>query len=158
MIRKKKILDEGVIMQKIRIFCSYQERCIRETEGKLHDWAVQKKLIPGIIQKLEEEGFLNEERFAKAFAGGKFRMNKWGKHRIEFELRFRGILDEYIRKGIAEIDENDYLNTLHDLIEKKYREIKPQKDLNVREKIITFAQGKGFETDLILSIVKELNI
>jgi regulatory protein len=156
--RKAKLIDSGMVLQKIQHFCSYQERCIRETEEKLKDWAVQKNLIPSIISQLQKEGYINEERFAKFYAGGKFRVNKWGRQKIEFELKLKRIPEDMIHKGIEEIDKEDYQRVLWDLIQKKQKEIKPEKDLNIREKIITFVQGKGYEMGLILTALKELKI
>jgi regulatory protein len=147
-----------MVLQKIKYFCSYQERCIHEVEEKLKDWAVQKKLIPSIIDALQKEGYLNEERFAKVFAGGKFRINKWGRQKIEFELKLKGIPKDLIETGVSEIDEEDYLRVLKDLIKKKQGELKPDKDLNIREKIIAFVQAKGYETELIINAIKELKI
>jgi len=158
MIRQKKTVDSGIVLQKIQYFCSYQERCIRDVEEKLKDWAVQKKLIPSIISELQKEAYINEERFAKVYAGGKFRINKWGRQKIEFELKLKGISEEMIRKGIGEIDEADYQRVIRELIQKKLKEINPEKDSNIREKIITFANGKGYEIDLILTVLKELKI
>jgi regulatory protein len=158
MIKRTKPVDSGMVLQKIRYFCSYQERCIHDTEEKLKDWTVQKKLIPSIISQLQEEGYINEERFAKVYAGGKFRVNKWGRQKIEFELKLKGIPDSIVQKGIMEIEEEDYNKVLRDLILKKQKEIKPEKDLNIREKIITFVQGKGYEMELILAALKELKI
>ena len=85
-------------------------------------------------------------------------MNKWGRKKIEFELRLKGIPDAMIHKGIEAIDEEDYLHVLRNLILKKQKEIKPEKDLNIREKIITFANGKGYEMELILAVLKEMKI
>jgi regulatory protein len=158
MIRVRKQVEPGMVLQKIQYFCSYQERCIRDTEAKLRDWAVQKKLIPDIIRQLQEENYLNEERFASVYAGGKFRVNKWGRQKIEFELKLKGIPDPLIKKGLESIDEEDYLMVLEDLLRKKRKEIKPEKDLNIRDKLITFAHGKGFEMELILSALKEMKI
>ena len=147
-----------MVFQKIQYFCSYQERCIRDTEEKLKDWAVQKKLISPIIEQLQKEGYINEERYAKVFAGSKFRVNKWGRQKIEFELRLKRIPEDMIQKGIEEIDEVEYQKTLKDLILKKQKEIKADNDFNKREKIIAFVYGKGYETELILSAIKELKI
>ena len=158
MIKRTLPVDSGMVLQKIQYFCSYQERCIRETEEKLKDWAVQKKLIHSIISQLQEEGYINEERFAKVYAGSKFRINKWGRQKIEFELKLKGIPEGIIKKGIEEIDEEDYQRILRDLIRKKQKGITPEKDLNIREKIITFVQGKGYEMELILTALKELKI
>lgn len=158
MIKRTKPVDSGMVLQKIQYFCSYQERCIRDTEKKLKDWAVQKKLIPSIISQLKEEGYINEERFAKVYAGSKFRINKWGRQKIEFELKLKRIPEVLIQKGIEEIDEEDYQQVLRDLIQRKQKEIIPEKNLNIREKIITFVQGKGYEMELILTTLKELKI
>jgi regulatory protein len=158
MIKQTKPVEPAIVLQKIQYFCSFQERCIRDTEDKLKEWAIQKKLIPSIIAGLQQDNFLNEERFAKVFAGGKFRVNKWGRQKIEFELKLRRIPENLIRKGLAEIDENDYKKTLKDIILKKHKELKPDKDFTIREKIITFAYGKGYERELIITALKELNI
>ena len=158
MIKRTLPVDSGMVLQKIQYFCSYQERCIRETEEKLKDWAVQKKLIPSIISQLQEEGYINEERFAKVYAGSKFRINKWGRQKIEFELKLKRIPEALIHKGIEEIDEEGYQQILRDLIQKKQKEIIPEKNMNIREKIITFANGKGYEMELILAVLKEMKI
>jgi regulatory protein len=156
--RKVKPVDSELVVQKIRYFCSYQERNTREVEDKLKGWKVQKKRIASIIRMLQEEGFLNEERFAKVFAGGKFRVNRWGRERIAFELRMKGVPENLIKKGLEEIEEEEYLKVLKELIEKKQTELLPENDFTTREKIINFAYGKGYEFDRILSVIKELNI
>ncbi|MCX6245101.1 MAG: regulatory protein RecX [Bacteroidetes bacterium] len=156
--RKTKPVDSELVLQKIRYFCSYQERCIRDVEGKLKDWTVQKRLIPSIIKSLKDEGYVDEERFAKVYAGGKFRVNKWGRERIGFELRLKGIGEDLIAKGLEEIDGDDYHKVLKELILKKKKEFLQENDFPVREKIINFVHGKGYEFELILSIIKELKI
>jgi regulatory protein len=150
--------ETPLLLQKIRHYCSYQERCIREVEQKLKELTVQRKKIPDIINQLQKEGYLNEERFAKAFAGGKFRLNKWGRNRIEYEMKVRGIPELMIQEGMAEIGEEEYLQTLRDLMIHKYDEIKTKKNVNIREKIINFAYGKGYEIELILVFIKEMKI
>jgi regulatory protein len=150
--------ESPLILQKIRNFCSYRERCISEVEEKLKSLAVQKQKIPGIINQLQKEGYLDEERFAKAFAGGKFRLNKWGKNKIEFEMRIRGIPELMIQEGMAEIDENEYHQTLKELMIHKYNEIKSDENVNIREKILNFAYGKGYEMEFILRFLKEMKI
>ena len=150
--------ESTLILQKIRNYCSYQERCISEVEQKLKDLAVQRKKITGIINQLQKEGYLDEERFARAFAGGKFRLNKWGKNKIEFEMKIRGIPELMIQEGMAEIDEDEYLLTLKELMIHKYNEIKSDKNVNIREKILNFAYGKGYEMEFILGYLKEMKI
>ena len=159
MIRRKMGSTESVmILEKIHNYCGYQERCIRDVEEKLKDWTVQKKRIPGIINQLQKEGFLNEERFAKAFASGKFRLNKWGRLKIGFELKIKGIPELMILEGLASIDEKEYHKVLEELILRKQKELKPEKDLIIRDKILNFVLGKGYEMNLILDLMKNLKI
>ncbi len=159
MIRSKMDSSEPeMILEKIRYYCGYEERCISDVEKKLKGWTVQKKRIPGLINALQKEGYLDEERFAKAFAGGKFRLNKWGRQKIEFELKQRGVPELMIMEGLANIDENEYNQVLKELILRKQKELKPETDLKIREKIINFALGKGYELILILDMMKNLKI
>lgn len=151
--------DDAMVMQKIRNFCTFQERYIREVEDKLKDWAVQRKKIPSIIKDLKKDGYLDEVRFVKAFISGKFRNNKWGRQKIEFELIIRGIPENLIQQYLAtEIDEDQYLATLEKLILSKHSEINQKKDLNVRDKILNFVSGKGYEISLIIDVMKKLKI
>jgi len=150
--------DTPLILQKIRNYCSYQERCIGEVEQKLKDLTVQKEKIPGIINQLQKEGYLNEERFAKVFAGGKFRLNKWGRYKIAIEMRIRGIPELIVQKGMTEIDDAEYLKTLKELMIHKFNEMKTKKNVKIREKIINFAYGKGYEMELILELIKDMKI
>jgi regulatory protein len=154
----KESTETPLILQKIRHYCSYQERCIRDVEEKLKTLTVQRKKIPGIINQLQKEDYLNEERFARAFAGGKYRLNKWGRNKIEFEMKIRGIPELMIQEGLAEIDGDEYLKTLKELMVHKFDEIKSDKNVNIREKIINFAYGKGYEMELILGLIKEMKI
>ena len=148
--------DPELILKKIRHYCSYHERSIAETERKLEQWHYQKSRIPSMINRLQQEGYLDEERFARVFAGGKFRINKWGKRKIEYAMRLRGLPELMIQEGLAEIGDREYRKIVKDLISRKLKEINPEKNLNFREKIINFALGKGYEINLILEVLKEL--
>ena len=150
--------DTIALLQKTGHFCTYQERCSQDVEQKLRDWKVQTDKIDAIIDQLKEEGFIDDERFARSFVRGKFNINKWGRIKIGMELRGRNIPEAMVQEALEEIDEEDYLKTLRELILKKKQEIKTGKNFTIREKIINFAAGKGFEFDLIALILKELKI
>lgn len=158
MITHSEIPESSVILQKIRHFCSYHERCIADVEKKLRSLAVQGKKIPGIINQLQSEDYLDEERFARMFAGGKFRLNKWGRRKIELELKIRGVPELIIMEALLEIEEEDYLRTLKTLMMNKFNEIKHDDTVNIREKIINFALGKGYEMDRILALINEMKL
>lgn len=151
-------MESDIISKKLEQYCAYQERCTSEILAKLKYWKVNESHFDSIISNLKEQNFLNEERFAKAYARGQFRLNKWGKRKIFFELNHKNIPDAVIQAGLTEIDDEDYRQVLKDLVLKKNGELKNKKSLNIRGKIINFAQSKGFETHLILDIVKELKI
>jgi regulatory protein len=150
--------DPAGIFERIGRYCAYQERCFCDVKQKLSEWKVPGGMINTITKKLKDEGFIDDERFARLFARGKFRINKWGRLRIRYELKCRNIPDHMIHKALLEISEEDYRKTVRELILKKKSEIKPGKNLNIREKIITFVTGKGFEFDLIAEVIKELKI
>ena len=146
------------IIEKISRYCAFRERCIREVLQKLQEMKVPAEKRSRIISYLEENNFISEARFAGLFARGKFHVNKWGRIKIQSELKNRGIPDDLIRNAMTEIGGEEYLETIRDLILKKQQEIKAGKNLNIREKIITFVTGKGFEFDITARILKELNI
>ena len=145
-------------LQKLRHFCSFQERCTSEVKEKMYALGVPKAKQNGIIEQLEKEKFLDDRRYAAAFASGKFRINKWGRRKIRYELAVRGIPETVISKGLEEIDEDEYIELLRELVRKKYSEIKGEKKLTVRNRIFTFVSGKGFESDLISEAINELKI
>jgi regulatory protein len=148
----------GPILQKTEHFCAYQERCSHEVEQKLREWKVPESKTGTIMKHLEENGFLDDARFARTFAISKFHLNKWGRVKIRFELKSRSIPENMISTAFEDITEEDYLKTIRELILKKKEEIKNGKNLMIREKIIKFVAGKGFEFDLIAGILKELKI
>ncbi len=150
--------DDDAIMDRIRHYCAYQERCSHDVEQKLHQWRVSPARSRKIQEQLAEEGYLENERFARIFVRSKFHINRWGRMKIRYELRFRNIPENIVTKAMEEIGEDDYLKTLADLITKKKSEINSPHSLNVREKIITFVTGKGYEFDLISKVLTDLNI
>jgi regulatory protein len=145
-------------MDRIRHYCAYQERCSQDVEQKLRQWRVSPARSRMIQDQLTAEGYLENERFARIFVRSKFHLNRWGRMKIRYELKFRNIPENIVMKAMEEIGEDDYLKTLQHLIMKKKSEINSQHPLNVREKIITFVTGKGYEFDLISKVLTDLNI
>lgn len=99
-------------LQQLGHFCGYRERCHEEVREKLSNLGVWGSDRDEILAKLIEGDYLNEERFARVYAGGKFRVNKWGRNRIRFELKQKRVIDYCIRKGLLEIDEEEYEKAL----------------------------------------------
>ncbi|MDP1621029.1 MAG: regulatory protein RecX [Bacteroidales bacterium] len=157
-IHESSILDLEAIMVRIRHFCAYQERCSHEVDQKLMQWKVSQAKTRQIMRQLKEEGFIDEERYARIFVRSKFHINKWGRIKIRYELKGRNISENLVNKAMEEIGEDDYMRTIHELVLKKKLEINSEKHLNIREKILTFVTGKGFEFDLIIKVLTELKI
>ena len=107
-------------------------------------------------RNLITEGFLNEERFAKAFAGGKFRIKKWGRVKIIHELEAKGLTKNCIHSGMKEIDDTDYQETLHALLLKKSSQLSEENFFTKRDKLAKYALQKGFESELVWKFVKEI--
>ncbi len=142
--------------QKIRHYCAYQERSHQEVINKLYSYGLYKKEVDELVSGLVEENFLNEERFALAFAGGKFRVRQWGKVKIKYELRQRGVSDYSIKKALAAIIEDDYQATLEKLCEAKIREVGGVEKLSGRSRVQQYLIQKGYEPSVVYAMVKKL--
>ena len=152
--KPKKKLTPNQAMLKAQATCAYQERCQQEMRDKLYDWGLHSIEVENIIAQLITDNFLNEERFAIAFAGGKFRIKKWGRVKIKLELKKRKISDYCIRKALQQIDDRDYLRTIRELIAKKGKEIKGGKEHIRNYKIARFVASRGFEQDVVWEVMK----
>jgi len=142
---------------KIKQYCAYQERCHKEVREKLYGFGLNKMEVEEIISTLISENYLNEERFAVQFAGGKFRMNQWGKIKIKQALKFKQVSDYCIRKALKEIDSKEYEKTFRKLAEQKLKTLKSEKNIFTRKrKLQDFLLQKGFETEMIQNLVKDL--
>ena len=134
----------------LEAYCAYQERCHREVVAKLP------LAIDDIVVHLIQYGFLNEERYARSFTRGKFYSKKWGKLRIQRELKARGLTDYNIEAGLSEITDDDYCDTLNLLAEKKQATIKEKNPYKAKAKLANFLLYRGFEPELVYEIVDEL--
>jgi regulatory protein len=155
-LRNRKRLSPTEALAKIQRYCAYQERSHKEVKTKLYDYGLYESQVDELIAQLITDGFLNEERFAKAFAGGKFRMKKWGKLKIKNELEFLGLTKNCIQRGLKEIDSSDYSKTLKSLIKKKSAEIIEENLFKKRDRVARFAIGKGYEPEMVWEYVRDL--
>lgn len=144
--------------QKIKHYCAYQERSHREVKEKLYSFGLWKKDVEPILSQLIEENYLNEERFAQQFAGGKFRMKHWGKIKIQYELRQQQVSEYCIRKALASIREEDYQKTFEKLANQKLTSLKGEKNLFIKKrKLQDFLLQKGYEPLLVHALNNRLH-
>lgn len=144
-----KALTPQQAKDKIRRYCAYQERSHLEVRNKLYGYGLHRNDVDEIITELITEGFLNEERFAKAFAGGKFRMKKWGRIRITHALEAKGVSGNCIAIGLREIDESDYVQALRKLLKERSRSLQEDNAFSYRDKLSKYAIQKGYEPDIV---------
>lgn len=142
--------------EKIERYCAYQERCHQEVRNKLYTYGLYRNEVDEMISNLITDGFLNEERFAKSFAGGKFRIKKWGRIKITHALEGKGVSQNCIRIALKEIDENDYATTLRTLLEEKKPLIDAENVYVLRDKLSKFAILKGYEPEIVWKEIHNL--
>lgn len=141
------------VKTKIERFCAYQERCQEEVRQKLASLLVRGREAEALIADLIANGFLNEERFARTFARGKFRMKHWGRGKIEAALRSKKVSPPCIRLGMKEISDIEYKRQLLKLIEKS--QIKTPTDAR---KCFRQLQAKGYEPALINDLMRNTGL
>ncbi len=156
MEKRKQKLTPQQALQKIYHYCAYQERSHKEVRNKLYEYGLWGSEVEDLLTRLITEDFLNEERFAKSYAGGKFRVKKWGRRKIERELESHGLTSRCISIGMNEIDDQDYKNVLTTLIEKKWAVTEEDNLFKKKDKVARYAIMKGFEPDLVWGIIKEI--
>ena len=152
-MQKKNVFTVDEIKKKLEYYCVYQDRCHQEVEKKLQEYQLIPEAREKILLHLFQENFLNEERFSKSFARGKFRIKKYGKQRIVKELKYRGISAYNIKTALKEIDDDEYVITANLLIEKKKDSLNESNLIIKRKKITDYMLRKGYEFNLIQEII-----
>ncbi len=142
-----------LIEHKARQFCDYQERCISEVKEKLDSWQVKPEIAAKIILSLEEKGYLDEDRYVRAYALGKLRHNQWGRNKILYMLRKKGIPDLVAEIGLKEIDSDEYLDILKKLL--KNKKTKASDKATEKARLAQYAISKGFQPHLVWQILQE---
>ena len=147
-------LSKQQALPKIKQYCAYQERCHSEVRQELFAYGLYPDEVEEIIVKLIAENYLNEQRFATAFASGRFRLKKWGKVKIKYELRKRKVSEACISKALSLLDEEDYMDTLKELYLFKEMAVLKEKNVFKRKMVIqAWLLYKGYERDLIIEVL-----
>lgn len=150
-----KYVSQDEALAKLQKYCAYQERCHKEVRTKLLGYKIYGDALEEVISELISEDYLNEERYARSYSRGKFRMNKWGRNKIIMGMKQNYISPYCIKKGLLEIDEDEYKDCLKKIIEKKSKGL-AAKDFGGWNKVYSYCVGRGYESYLISEIVKEL--
>lgn len=139
-------------LNKTRRLCSKQEKCISELSKKLKDWHTNPEDIDGIIDRMIVEGFINENRFVKAFINDKIKLNKWGKRKVTYHLRLRGISESVIKTHLDDYNENDYFEMIKTELLKKSKTIILLNKNKLKLKLYRFSESKGYERNIVFRI------
>lgn len=152
----EKIVTSYDALDKMRKWCAYQERSQFDVRKKLYEFRLADEETENIIAELISENYLSEERFAMAFAGGKFRIKHWGRNKIKVGLRQHRVSETCIRKALASIDGEQYLKVLEKVLEKKMKLEKKPNEPKTYYKLLNYAISRGFESDLAADLLKEI--
>jgi len=151
-----KEITEELAFEKMKHYCAWQERCCSEIKNKLLSLGLNKNDRENILAKLIAENYINEERFAKLFAGSKFRIKKWGKYKIEQALKEKRISEENIAKGMEEIEDAAYNKTLEILAKDKWKTTSEATISLRKRKVEFYLRQKGYELHLIFKAIKKI--
>ena len=143
-------------LKSILHYCKYQERCHSEVRNKLYELGFTSVDVERLLTELFATDVVNEERFARAFARGKFRMKQWGREKIKIELKQRKISDYCIKKALTEIDGDEYDAILNKLAAKKLVQLKSDRsELSKKGKLYRYLVQKGYERDIVISVIND---
>jgi len=143
-------------LAKLQRFCAYQERCHNEVRTKLLEIKCYGDTLEEVITALIQEDFLNEQRFAESFTSGKYRLKSWGRNKIKLELKKKYVSAYCIRKGLASIDEEEYLETLERTLRKYQHRYKHLDTFHLRGKLFKYGTNKGYTYDEMNSILDKI--
>ncbi len=142
-------------LEKARSICSQKEQCAHDILKKLERWGISGETSGKIISQLEKEKFIDHSRYCTFFVADKLRINKWGKKKIEYALRQKNIPSIQIETALEKIDTDEYIAILRNELRKKRRGLKAKNQFDLKGKLFRFAQSKGFENELIYSMIEE---
>ena len=156
-MHNKRVYDINIAIERIKNYCTLQDRCQWDVLQKLREWGLQQATKDHILEILITDKFIDEERFSASFCRGKFRIKNWGKRKIVNELRRKQISSICINTGLKEIDEKEYDLVLEKLFYQKERSIKDKNQFIRKTKIANFLIQRGFENNLVWDKIRELS-
>lgn len=142
-------------LKKAESYCAYQERSQQEVRDKIYSWGLHRIEVENIISTLIGSGFLKEDRFASAFAGGKFRIKKWGRNKIKMALKAKNVSEPLIKKALSEIDDREYEKVLRGLINARSKQTAEKNPLKKNYKVASYVISRGFEPELVWSLLRD---
>lgn len=153
----KKSLTKEQVLQKLRFYCRYQQRCQSEIKEKLFELGVNKKDHDEIMSELIKENSVNDERFALAFASGRFKLKQWGRKKIQQGLKEKRVSDEIAQRALDQINKKEYGAILNKLARERYAALKHEQHFVRKKKTMDYLMQKGYEIDLVKDAVNNFS-
>ncbi len=147
---------DNMILKRMQIICSKQEKCTNDIRKKLAEFKLTAEETDSILNALVRDNFVNDERYSLSFVHDKLRFNKWGRIKLVYELRSKGINSEQITKALDSIDNSGYRSILKSELMKKLKKSRSSGRIELKSKLVRFAQSKGFENELIFNVINEI--
>ena len=129
--------------------CAQAEHCEQEMRDKMRRWELDETVENRVIDRLTEERYIDNERYARAFVKDKIRYNKWGRRKVQQALWTKHIDKDIQQRVLDEIDEKEYLDVLRPLLKQKRKSLKAGNDYELNQKLVRFALSRGFTFDII---------
>lgn len=155
-MQNRRVYKINEAKSRIKNYCAVQDRCQWDVRKKLTEWGLMESTKDILMIELINEQFIDEERYARSFCRGKFKIKKWGRRKIAFELKKKNISAVCIQKGMEEIDEKEYLSELEMQAEKKNKLIKDTNYFSRKSKLAIHLIDKGYESDLVWQKIKAI--
>jgi regulatory protein len=145
----KKEMNEQEAYLQLAALCAQAEHCEQEMRDKMKRWELDETVQNRVIDRLTEERYIDNERYARAFVKDKIRYNKWGRRKVQQALWMKRIDTDIQQRVLDEIDEKEYLDVLRPLLKQKRKSIKAENDYELNQKLVRFALSRGFTFDII---------
>ena len=145
----KKEMNEQEAYLQLAALCAQAEHCEQEMRDKMKRWELDETVQNRVIDRLTEERYIDNERYARAFVKDKIRYNKWGRRKVQQALWMKRIDTDIQQRVLDEIDEKEYLDVLRSLLKQKRKSIKAENDYELNQKLVRFALSRGFTFDII---------
>ena len=156
--KPQKPLTPDQVLDKMAKYCAYQERCVKDVTDKLKTFDISEEEKTKILDYLLDNRFVNDERFANSFIRGKVNQSGWGVNKIRFHLMQKGIAKDLIDEALGQTDEEIYRQRLINILKTKSKTVKADNDFEKKRKLAAYAMQKGFESNLIWEVLKDLTI
>lgn len=142
--------------KKMAALCSRSEQCTPDIRKKLTTFGLNEDETEEVLENLKGEKFIDDNRYSKAYVTEKFRINKWGRIKIRYQLKAKGLDEQTIQTGLDSLDEEKYKAALLKTMKEKARKVKKKNKFEKMGQIIRFAQSRGYEPELIHRFMNEV--